>query len=71
MEALLASIAISVWHLFSVHWKPGKFPMDSTWIDGKITLEALMEEHPLQYERIIKESTLYEAQTSQKNIAGS
>ncbi len=71
MEALLASIAIAVWHLFSVHWKPGKFPMDSTWLDGKITLEALMEEHPLQYDRIIKESSLYpDVQTAKENISG-
>ncbi len=55
MEATLASFAISIWHFYAVHLKPGKFPQDTSWIDGKMTLHHLEEEHPLYYEKIMKE----------------
>jgi cytochrome b subunit of formate dehydrogenase len=52
MEAILASSAIMVWHFYEVHWKPGKFPMSTIWLDGEIPEHELEEEHPLQYQRI-------------------
>jgi len=52
MEAILASCAIMVWHFYEVHLKPGKFPMSTIFLDGKIPEHELQEEHPLQYERI-------------------
>jgi cytochrome b subunit of formate dehydrogenase len=55
MEATLASFAISIWHFYAVHLKPGKFPQDTSWIDGKMTMHHLKEEHPAYYERVIKE----------------
>ena len=54
MEAILASCAIMVWHFYEVHLKPGKFPMSKIFLDGLIPEHELKEEHPLQYERIIK-----------------
>lgn len=59
MEATLASFAISIWHFYAVHLKPGKFPQDTSWIDGKMTLHHLEEEHPLYYERIMKEQGMH------------
>jgi len=55
MEATLASFAISIWHFYAVHLKPGKFPQDTSWLDGKMTMHHLKEEHPVYYERIMKE----------------
>jgi cytochrome b subunit of formate dehydrogenase len=52
MEAILASSAIMVWHFYEVHLKPGKFPMSTVWLDGKISEHELEEEHPLEYQRI-------------------
>jgi len=52
MEAILASSAILVWHMYEVHLKPGKFPMSRIWLDGKIPEHELQEEHPLEYQRI-------------------
>ncbi|MCC6443986.1 MAG: cytochrome b/b6 domain-containing protein [Armatimonadetes bacterium] len=53
-EAILAVLAIVVWHFYLVHWRPGAFPMSRIWIDGKITEEEMREEHELEYEAIMK-----------------
>jgi len=53
MEAILATLAIIVWHFYAVHWKPGQFPMSNVWIDGKMSAHHLLEEHPLQYEEMV------------------
>jgi len=50
-EALLAFLAIIIWHLYNVHLRPGIFPMNWAWITGKMPEEQLREEHPLEYER--------------------
>jgi formate dehydrogenase gamma subunit len=54
MEAILATSAIMVWHFYEVHLKPGKFPMSTIWLDGKVSEHELKEEHPLEYERLVK-----------------
>lgn len=58
MEAILATLAIIVWHFYAVHWKPGQFPMSKVWIDGKMSAHHLLEEHPLQYEQLVAEGKL-------------
>ncbi|WP_022853146.1 formate dehydrogenase subunit gamma [Thermodesulfatator atlanticus] len=55
MEATLATMAIIVWHFYAVHWKPGKYPMSWIWIDGKMHIAEVLHEHPLWYERLVKE----------------
>jgi len=50
-EALLAIVFILFWHFYNEHLKAGKFPMSWTWITGKISLETLKHEHPLDYEQ--------------------
>ncbi len=54
MEAILATMSISIWHLYSVHFKPGKFPFSTIFIDGKMELHELEEEHYLVYEELMK-----------------
>jgi len=51
-EAVLAFLAIVVWHLYHVHLNPEVFPMSRIWLDGKISETELKEHHPLEYERI-------------------
>ena len=53
-EALLAFLAIILWHLYNVHLKPGVFPMNKVWLTGKVTLRELKEHHPRQYERWLR-----------------
>ena len=54
-EALLATLAIVIWHFYNVHLNPHKFPMNKTFITGMISEREMIEEHPLEHERIMKE----------------
>ena len=51
-EAILAFLAILIWHMYTVHLKPGVFPMSSVWLDGRITGANLKRFHPLEYRRL-------------------
>ena len=51
-EAILATLAIIVWHFYFVIFNPDIYPMNTSWITGYITEEELADEHPLEYERI-------------------
>lgn len=52
-EALLATLAIIIWHMYNVHINPHVFPGSLMWWHGKISEERIKEEHPLEYEEII------------------
>ncbi len=54
-EALLATLVIIGWHFYNVHLNPHKFPMSKVWLNGKITEKEMKEEHPLEYEEILKQ----------------
>ena len=54
-EGTLLFIILFVWHLYNVHLNPTVFPMDMTWLTGKISLRDLKKRHPLEYERTLKE----------------
>jgi len=51
-EAILATLAIIVWHLYYVILNPDFAPMSLTWIDGKISRYHMEHEHPLELEEI-------------------
>lgn len=51
-EALLALLAIAIWHMYNVHLNPEVFPMSQVWLTGKITGRELRLLHPLEYEKI-------------------
>ncbi len=53
-EAVLAFLAIIIWHLYNVHLNPDVFPMSRVWIDGKITGRELRLHHPLEYQAIVE-----------------
>lgn len=49
-EALLAIVFILFWHFYNEHLRYDKFPMSTTWITGRISIEMMKHEHPLEYE---------------------
>jgi formate dehydrogenase gamma subunit len=51
-EAWLATLAILVWHFYSVIFNPDVYPMNWTWLTGKISEDMLRHEHPREYERL-------------------
>jgi len=46
-EAILATLAIVVWHLYGVIFDPDAYPMNWAWFDGKMSIEQYEHEHPL------------------------
>jgi formate dehydrogenase subunit gamma len=52
-EALLAGLAIFIWHFYNVHLRRSVFPMSWVWLTGKLTEEEMRHDHPLEYERIV------------------
>lgn len=51
-EALLATLAIIIWHFYNVHFNPHKFPMNKVWLTGRLSEEEMRHEHPLELEEI-------------------
>lgn len=45
-EALLALLALSFWHMYNVHLRPGRFPGTLFWMHGQISGREQTEEHP-------------------------
>ncbi len=51
-EATLAILFLFVVHFYNVHLKPSIFPMNWAWLNGRISVEMLKHEHPLEYDRL-------------------
>jgi len=62
-EAVLASLAIVVWHFYQVFLDPDVYPMNWAWYDGKMSLHHYREEHGLDSETILA-ATIAESQSS-------
>jgi len=63
-EAVLATLAIVVWHFYQVFLDPDVYPMNWAWWDGKMSFEHYEEEHGLDG------ATLLEAVRSEASKAG-
>ncbi len=51
-EALLATLAIVIWHMYNAHLNPHKFPGTLVIWNGLMTKEEMVDEHPLEYEKL-------------------
>ncbi len=58
MEAILACLAIMIWHLYEIHFRPHKYPLDNTWLTGVIDEEEMKEEYALHYKKIMSNPEL-------------
>lgn len=54
-EAILATLAIIVWHWFFVIFHPNEYPMSVTWIDGKMSLHNYRHHHEKHFRRVVLE----------------
>lgn len=51
-EAILATLAIVVWHFYQVFFDPDVYPMNGAWWDGRMPIEHYREEHALDIETV-------------------
>lgn len=54
-EAILATLAIIVWHFYFVIFNPDIYPMNLSWLTGRMSEEEMLEEHPLELARLKEE----------------
>ena len=52
-EAILASLAIVVWHFYQIFLDPDIYPMSWAWYDGKVSEHHYREEHGLDTDTIL------------------
>jgi hypothetical protein len=51
-EAILATLAILVWHFYQVFFDPDVYPMNWAWRDGRMSVEHYKHEHALDAETL-------------------
>jgi formate dehydrogenase gamma subunit len=51
-EAWLATLSILIWHLYSTVFNPKVYPMNPSWLTGKMPVEQYRHEHPGESEEI-------------------
>ena len=57
-EAILAFLAIVVWHFYNTHFNPDHFPMSKVWFAGTLSRTEMIREHPLELERLEKKTEI-------------
>jgi len=65
-EAILASLAILVWHLYFVFLNPDVYPVNKSWMSGYLTREEMEKEHPLWLEQIETQNVLQRKEHTEK-----
>jgi cytochrome b subunit of formate dehydrogenase len=51
-EAILATLAIVVWHFYFVIFNPDVYPMNLSWLTGRMSEREILDEHPLDLPRL-------------------
>jgi cytochrome b subunit of formate dehydrogenase len=54
-EALLAFLAIVIWHFYNVHFNPRVWPANKVWYKGTLTEEEMRHEHPRELEDLLEQ----------------
>lgn len=49
-EGLVIFLVLFLWHLYDTHLRPEVFPMDRTWLTGRMTRKQWQERHAREYE---------------------
>ena len=75
-EAILATLAIIVWHFYQIFFDPDAYPMNWAWWDGKVSIHHYREEHGLDSKTLMDaakseaEATEREAQETEPVTQG-
>jgi len=67
-EAVLATLAIIVWHFYHVIFDPDVYPINWALVDGRVSEQLYEEEHALDYEQI-KESEQRQGDSTSQPVA--
>jgi formate dehydrogenase gamma subunit len=51
-EAILATLAIIVWHFYFVIFNPDIYPVNLAWLTGRMSEREMLEEHPAELDRL-------------------
>ncbi|MBI5418971.1 MAG: cytochrome b/b6 domain-containing protein [Deltaproteobacteria bacterium] len=57
-QGLLLFVILLFWHVYNEHLHPSVFPMNMAWLTGKVEVEWLRQEHPLEYEKLKQEGII-------------
>jgi cytochrome b subunit of formate dehydrogenase len=57
-EALLAVAFIFTVHFFNTHFRPDRFPMDTVIFTGRVPVDELRDDRPLEYEQLVQSGEL-------------
>ncbi len=68
-EAWLAFLAIVVWHLYMNIANPDVYPMNWTWLTGRISEAQLRHEHFIEWKRIVEAEEAAKAEAEAKGEA--
>jgi formate dehydrogenase gamma subunit len=64
-EAVLATLAIIVWHFYHVIFDPDVYPVNFAFLDGRVSEELFQEEHELAYEQLRNPSVSNESDSEE------
>lgn len=67
-EAILASLAIVVWHFYFVIYNPDVYPINKAFFTGYLTREEMEHEHLLELEAIENQTKVEEQEEEPKEI---
>lgn len=67
-EALLATLAIIIWHFYNAHLNPEKFPMNRSWLSGKISEKEMEKEHFQEWIEIQKQEEIVAEKTDEGKV---
>jgi cytochrome b subunit of formate dehydrogenase len=62
-EAILATLAIIVWHFYFVIFNPDVYPMNLAWLTGRMSEKEMLEEHPGELARLKAEEAATKAKS--------
>lgn len=57
-QGFLIFLILFLWHMYNVHLNPNVFPMNKTWLTGRISTRDLKENHLLEYKKLISEGII-------------